>query len=648
MRKPLLIVFFLSVTGFLSAQTADTTRHHTTRQWALSDDFTEEVPVALDTASSLYHRNRLTDKYSWFSAYTGNYGQPLYQFNFFDRITDPDKFLYRYLYPFMHLPDNALFINTQVPFTEMVFSYAGPRDRAEQTFRVRHSQNINRFINFGLVYDIAFDLGQYMYQRANDKTFAFHFSYTGEKYKAYFQAGINNFNDLQNGGISDASQLPSLDTRDVAVNLGELNNSQLVTKNWNILLVQKYVLNKKAPVQKDTSKTAAPVKEPFFNGIFSHILTIDKTGRSYSDASPSSGFYPNIWYNSNATADTLSQRIIKNTLRFDFTTNEKRKFRLGGGFGIRNELYSYYQDANAVMPAIGLYSLQNSGTASWTRSNNLLVGRLFNNIGNKFRWGAEGELYLSGYRAGDFNAKGLISRSFDFRKGKAVWNITGSVNSTTPSEWYNTWLGNNFRWQNSFSKEFGFNAGTEFQYPARRMSLRFNYGVLNNYAYFGNGPLPAQYSGALSVAALQLRKEVSVWKLHLDNQLLFQLTSNKNVADLPLATLRSAVFLEHNFHFKLTNGDLLTQIGGEVFWNSVYNGMSWMPATGTYYQAQDTPTGSYPFINAFLNIKLKRTRIFLMLDHLNSKMSGYDYYLVPGYPMNIRYFRYGFAWTFYD
>ena len=64
--------------------------------------------------------------------------------NFFDRITDPDKFLYSSYYPFMHLLPNTIFMNTQVPFTELDWTFAGPRETSEQTFRIRHSQNVNR------------------------------------------------------------------------------------------------------------------------------------------------------------------------------------------------------------------------------------------------------------------------------------------------------------------------------------------------------------------------------------------------------------------------------------------------------------------------------------------------------------------------
>ena len=93
------------------------------RQWNLSSDFSEEVNSPIDTVFSLCNRFRIADKYSPVNATLGNYGLPFYQINFFDRITDPDKFLYSTFYPFMFVPDKALFMNTQVPFTELVLDF---------------------------------------------------------------------------------------------------------------------------------------------------------------------------------------------------------------------------------------------------------------------------------------------------------------------------------------------------------------------------------------------------------------------------------------------------------------------------------------------------------------------------------------------
>ena len=77
-----------------------------------------------------------------------------------------------------------------------------------------------------------------------------------------------------------------------------------------------------------------------------------------------------------------------------------------------------------------------------------------------------------------------------------------------------------------------------------------------------------------------------------------------------------------------------------------------MPATGRFYQQDREETGGYPFVNVFFNFKVQRTRVFLMFDHVNYGLMGnkiaYNYEMVPFYPMNIRMFRYGIAWTFYD
>jgi hypothetical protein len=631
----------LVMPSVLSAQKADTLKPRITRQWTLSKDYTEEVSIPLDTTFSLSHRNRLADKYSSFNAYPGNYGLPLYQINFFDRITDPDMFLYRYYFPFMHLPVNPVFTNTQVPFSELDFTYAGPTDRSEQTFRFRHSQNINRFLNFGLIYDIVYSLGQYNYQRADDKTFTLYTSYSGEKYKLYLAGGINNITSYENGGIADATQMPTFNTRDIQVNLGGLNISKNVLRNRNILLVQRYTLNRKSNPINDTI-SAKPGRNGFkLNGTFSHIMVWEINKKEYTDKDPGSGFYNSMLIDTTITFDTLSARSFKNTIRFDFSTDETRKFRLGGGAGIRNELFRYTQ----IIPT---HTLPASDTSVWYESNNVLVGRLFNDIGSKFRWIAEGELFLTGYRTGDFDLEGRLIKTFGWKKGNASWNIFGRMTSIQPSVWFERWGSNNFEWQNNFLKEFRINVGTEFLYPVRKAGVKFNYAIIDNYTDFGPDSLPSQSKGGLSVAAFSLKKEFAVWKFHFSNDILLQISSNKNVLDLPLFTIRSSIFFEHNFLFKLTNGNLNTQLGVEAFYNTSYHGYAYMPATGAYYRQDVSLTGDYPYLTAFLNVKLRRTRIFLMLDHVNSGKTGYNYFMVPTYPMNIMMFRYGLAWTFYD
>ena len=610
------------------------------REWTLSPDYSEEVNIPIDTVFSLSNRVKIADKYSPVNATLGNYGLPFYQLSFFDRVTDPEKFLYAYYYPLMHLPSNAVFMNTQVPFTELDWSFAGPVANSEQTFRVRHSQNISRFINFGLIYDIVFSLGQYNYQRSADKTFTFYSSYTGEKYKVYFSAGINNLLSYENGGIIMISDLNQPNTFDVHTQLGDLNKANSDLKNRNILLVQRYTIGGNPVVKKDSTSHK---RSGFFglSGTFSHIFIYESNARTYKDANPTSGFYDTIFITKTVTSDSIYSRTIKNTVRFDFSTDETRKFTLGGGAGIRNEISRYYYIVPTPFPFFAAPSVLHENSY-------VLVGKLYNNIGNKFGWLATGELYATGYRAGDFNLNGEITKSFDWKKGRASWLITGSMMNTQPSIWYDRWGGNDFEWNNNLKKEFRIDLGTSFKYPARKTELKLNYAIIKNYVDFDTTAYPSQYSGGLSVASASVKNELRAWKFHLASDVIIQKSSNSEILDLPLVTVRSAGYFEHLIRFTKTGGKLSTQLGVDVTYNTVYHPYAYMPATGRFYRQDNVTAGDYPFINVFLNLKIKRTRIFVMFDHVNAKLMGYNYEMVPSYPMNIRMLRYGLAWTFYD
>ena len=637
-RSVSVILLLLVLSGSL-ARAQEPAKPRILKQWNLTQDFTEEVIIPFDTLFSLFHRYSLNDKYSPLNATLGNYGLPSYQLNFFDRISDPDEFLYAYYFPFMYTPVRVMFMNTQVPFTELVWTLGGPRETSEQTFRVRHSQNVNRYLNFGLIYDIIFNLGQYNYQRADNKDFTLYSSYTGPKYKLYFSAGINNLTSYENGGISDNEQLKLLETRDVPVNLGGLNTANSILKNSNILLVQRYTVGEHAASADSVNKKSSGFLG--LSGTFSHIFIWESNKRTYSDKYPSAGFYDTAYISTSATFDSLTSRSFKNTIRFDFTTSEKRKFRLGGGVGLRNELFRYSQ----IIPT---HDTNFADTLAWNKSNNALVGKLFNNIGDKFRWNASGELFLTGYRAGDFNLNGEISKSFGWKKGLAIWNITGGIINRQPSFWCSQWGSNNFEWFIDLKKEFRIELGTRFSYPARKTDLRFDYAIIDNYTDFNTLALPSQHEGGLSVASAMVSKEFRAWKFHLAGDVLAQISSNPDILDLPLISVRSAGYFEHLFRFRQTGGRLNTQFGIDLIYHTMYHPYSYMPATGRFFRQDKVRTGNYPFIDVFLNLKLRRARIFIMYDHVNSGMMGYDYFMIPSYPMNFRMIRFGTAWTFYN
>ena len=143
--------------------------------------------------------------------------------------------------------------------------------------------------------------------------------------------------------------------------------------------------------------------------------------------------------------------------------------------------------------------------------------------------------------------------------------------------------------QNNLDKEFRIDLGTSFSYPARKMELRFNYAIIDNYTDFDTLAMPSQHTGGLSVASLYAKKDLRAWKFHLTTDLLVQKSSNTEVLDLPLATVRATGYFEHLFNFKKTDGQLNMQIGAEVLYHTPYYAYSYMPATGRFYR-QDKDT----------------------------------------------------------
>ena len=626
-------------------ETRDTVnRGRILEQWTFTRDFSAEKPIVFDTLFSLFNRYRIIDSYSPVNAFIGNYGLPYYPINFFDRITDPDMFLYSGLYHFMHTSDNATFMNLHVPFTELKWTIGGKRETAEQTFRVKHSQNVNSKFNFGLIFDIIFNLGQYTQQRAEDKTFTFFTSYRGNRYKFYFSTGINNLSGQENGGITskDVLDVNNSDLRNVRVNLEKSNNAGSVLRNRNFLVVQRLTLFGKQP-----DRDVLPVvntKAQSVSGTISHIFQFDNTKRKYSDVGAGK-FYDSIFINTQKTFDTLSAVIMKNTLRVDFTADVTKSLRYVLGFGVRNENFWFKQ----IIPGLELNA---PDTAAWDRGTNVLLGRFSNNIGKKISWTVDGELFTDRYRQGDYILNGVITKSFGFNKGDLDLNFTGKISNRTPAFWYNQWGGNNFKWNNDFNKELRTEFGSTIAYPARNFDFRFNFAIINNYLDFNTLALPSQYDGNITVMSAAVRKDFNLWKFHFVPDVNIQKSSNTEILDLPLATIRTAAYLDHMFYFKSTNGRLYTQFGADVVYHTLYHAYSYMPATGRFYRQSTAEVGNYPFVNIFLNLKVQRTRFFFLFDHANYGIMGpnvlYNYEMIPLYPWNIRRFTFGLAWTFYN
>ena len=170
---------------------------------------------------------------------------------------------------------------------------------------------------------------------------------------------------------------------------------------------------------------------------------------------------------------------------------------------------------------------------------------------------------------------------------------------------------------------------------------------IKNYAYFNQSAVPAQFDGNIQVLSATLKQDFKMGIFHLDNDITWQKSSNQEILPLPDLTLYSNLYMD----FKLAKKVLSVQLGADVRYFTSYYAQSFMPNTGQFHLQPENDLvkiGNYPIVNVYANIHLKRTRIYVMMYHINQGMGNKNAFLVPHHPINPRLFKFGLSWNFYD
>jgi hypothetical protein len=133
--------------------------------------------------------------------------------------------------------------------------------------------------------------------------------------------------------------------------------------------------------------------------------------------------------------------------------------------------------------------------------------------------------------------------------------------------------------------------------------------------------------------------------LHLDNRVLFQVSSNPDV--VPLPTL--AVNLKYFIQFNISHGVLLMQIGANGFYNTAWNSPAWNPALGVFRNQVENLYNNGPYVDAFANMQWKRATIFVKYENANQgwPMKKNDYFSADRYINTQRVLKLGIYWPFY-
>ena len=275
-------------------------------------------------------------------------------------------------------------------------------------------------------------------------------------------------------------------------------------------------------------------------------------------------------------------------------------------------------------------------------------GELAKRQGKVLHYSIDGEIGIMDKALGQFRVHGNMD--LNFRLGKDTVNLIarGFVTNTLPSFYMRHYHSNHFFWDNdNMEKEFRTRVEGELNIDRWGTNLRAGVENVKNYTYFNQQALPEQKGGSLQVVSACFNQDFKVGIFHLDNEVIWQKSSDQAVLPLP------ELSLYHNFYmqFKLAKKVLSVQLGADVRYFTKYDAPAYMPATQQFYLQPEegkVEIGGYPIVNVYANLHLKRTRFYVMMYHVNQGMSKPNYFLAPHYPINPRVLKFGLSWNFYD
>lgn len=672
--------------------------------WKLSETLGNRTIIPADTASLNFQSTNLVEGMFGHYNYLGNLGSPRLSRLFFEREESEPTIFMAPFSSFFTRPDQVLFTNSNVPYTNLTYYKAGNKVNGEERFKSYFSVNVNKQLAFGFNIDYLYGRGYYQNQSTSHFNAGLFGSYIGEKYQV--QAVYNNFflKMNENGGIADDQYITrpenmsggkkEYESTTIPVKLEQSSNRN---KDFYIYLTQRYRLGftrrvrntqEGKPTVSAPKASSSPSSEAEISASNNDIALPNDSiaSKSVSTLAAANDSLPPV---STADNDSLFEEEFVPVTSFIHTLKVERsrhQFRSGsepeGFFPEDYKLYKNYSNdsttAFSVKNVFGIallegfnkyakagltayishkfsrYDLMNTDTLTdmrrirYTEQEIFVSGELAKREGKLLHYNVNGEVGLVDKAIGQFRVNANLDLNFRLWKDTVNFYARGYVSNTLPSFYMRHYHSNHYNWDNdNMDKEFRTRVEGELNISHWGTNLRAGVENIKNYTYFNQSALPEQNGGNIQVLSATLKQDFRLGVFHLDNEVTWQKTSNETVLPLPQLSLY------HNFYIlaKLAKKVLTVQLGADVRYFTKYNAPAYAPGVQQFHlQPTDdlVEIGGYPIVNVYANLHLKRTRIFAMMYHVNAGMGSANSFLVPHYPINPRLFKIGVSWNFYD
>lgn len=621
--------------------------------WGVSGPMGLREPAVVDTNYINYSMQSIPSAVSPAYATTGNLGGPGMNLIFTDRAPMSDFFFKDALEAWLPSRSKMRFYNSRIPLTFLSYNFGGGRYNSQDRLKAAFSGNVNKRLQFGAITDYLYSKGSYDNQAAKCFTWGFSTSYIGDRFDIQAYHYHYNLLNQENGGITDDMYITDpaemqggnagVNPKNIPTNLNRASNRN---KGTDIYVNGRYKLGFWRDITTDEDTVERLEFVPVTAIVYTFNWTEGKHRFRNTNATQDQTFWENCYLSNDGTQDFTTYSSVSNTVGLSLLEGFNKYAKFGLSAYATFDLRSYKQTADSALfleDRTGLTEYDGPIPVEKKKDGRLTIGaQLSKQQGSILRYEATGELGVSGRTTGDVLLDGHVDTRIPLGQDSLDVRVRGRFTNSKPSYFVENYISNHFIWEKDFGKIRRVKVGGEVAFPKTRTRVSADVENIQNYVYFNDKCLPAQHGGNIQVLTLQLSQDLAYRALHWNNRVIWQKCSDSSVIPMPSLAVNSNLYVL----FKIARV-LDVQFGVDCDFYTKYKAYDYQPATMTFYTQNETECGGFPFMNAYLNMKLGRTRFYVMMSHVNQGLFGKpDYFSMPHYPLNPRRFQLGLSIEF--
>lgn len=613
------------------------------------------------------------------ATWLGVAGSALQYYNWFNRASENGVSFYTPYEAWTYSAKTLPMYNTKTPYTELAYfgTIFANAQKESDNLHILTTQNIFPELNFTLEYDRFGGNGIMQDEKTTNKTFVASTNYLGKRYMMHAGYIHNKIIRSENGGTSDNSMVrdTTLDAREYPVFLNDASTS--VIRNTYFLDQQyripftfiKNLRDKKIDkalkdsilasgdsvriasmdsiLAQSRAERAAAADTLGDNRVttafIGHSSEYSMFRKSYEDKITDDAgrkFYNNVFnYNPTNSFDSVSVMKLENRvfLRLQPWSDDAIVSKLNGGIGNRILRYS------SLDPTF----LRGTTNTVWNSA--FVYAGVEGQLKNFIHWDATGDYVFLGDQMNDMSVK--ANARFDIypfrraRKSPVSLNVRFETSLEEPEFYYQHYYSNHYKWDNDFGKISTTKIQGSLNIPRWKIGAQVGYALLSGNVYYDSTGVVRQNNSPMSVISASLDKNFVLGPVHLDNRLLFQISSDDDVLPLPTLAVNSRLYLQLNIKKNI----MQMQLGAEGWYNTKFYSPAWNPAVGAFYNQKEEKYNNGPVIDAFVNVQWKRACIFVKLENVGNgwPMDKADYFSAHHYIRTQTAFKIGVYWPFY-